>query len=88
MKGGVGMHESTNKELDHKQEVLAIGRGKKKEGRGGRKLVDRVNLPSSTMGTGKPKTKWQTLVSQIAKQKNTGIKEAIKYIKENNLYKK
>jgi len=37
-------------------------------------------------GGTKPKSAWQELVSKVAKQNGTGVKEAIAYIKSNDLY--
>lgn len=36
----------------------------------------------------RPKTEWQLLVSHTMKEQGLNLKETLKYIKENNLYKK
>ncbi len=46
---------------------------------------------SSMSGGAKPKrplTEYQKLLQQISKEKNMKLKDAMKYVKENNLYKK
>ena len=48
-------------------------------------------LKSSMNGGAKPKrplTEYQKLLQQISKEKNMKLKDAMKYVKENNLYKK
>ena len=80
MKGGVGMGVSANKELDKVQEQLALGSGK---------LVERSQMKGVVVGSGKRKvSKWQELVSETSKKRGKGMKDAIQYIKANNLYKK
>ena len=47
-------------------------------------------LYSSSMSGGnkRPPTAWQTLVKQVMTEKQLNMKNAIKYIKDNNLYQK
>ena len=47
-------------------------------------------LYSSSMSGGnkRPPTAWQTLVKQVMTEKKLNMKDAMKYIKENNLYQK
>ena len=47
-------------------------------------------LYSSSMSGGnkRPATAWQTLVKQVMTEKQLNMKDAMKYIKENNLYQK
>ena len=47
-------------------------------------------LYSSSMSGGnkRPPTAWQTLVKQVMTEKQLNMKDAMKYIKENNLYQK
>ena len=47
-------------------------------------------LYSSSMsgGSKRPPTAWQTLVKQVMTEQKLNMKDAMKYIKENNLYQK
>jgi hypothetical protein len=39
-------------------------------------------------GNKRPPTAWQTLVKQVMTEQKLNMKNAIKYIKDNNLYQK
>ena len=43
---------------------------------------------SMSGGNKRPPTAWQTLVKQVMTEKKLNMKDAMKYIKENNLYQK
>ena len=54
-------------------------------------LVERSQMPGSSMsgfGKSKPPSKWLTLVKKVCADRKCTVKEAIAYIKANNLYKK
>ena len=57
---------------------------------GVKELKPPKTLYSSSMSGGnkRPATAWQTLVKQVMTEQKLSMKDAMKYIKENNLYKK
>lgn len=60
---------------------LAAGSKKKK-------LVEQSQMKGVVVGGKKKQSKWQELVSKISKKRGKGLKDAIQFIKENNLYEK
>lgn len=62
--------------------LLALGK------KGGKKFVENNQMKGvEVSGSGRKKSKWQELVSKYSKSQG-GVKNAILYIKSNNLYKK
>ena len=45
-------------------------------------------LHSSSMSGGKQPTEWQSLIKKVSNERKLGLKDAIQYIKTNNLYNK
>ena len=87
------LHDSTCKKpytgkllIKPKIEVVECST-KEKIGGGVRLLKPTQALQSSSMSGGKkPPTAWQTIIKNTMKEKGLSMKEAINYIKSNNLY--
>ena len=80
-----GIKKGTKFILDNKDTIANVAMGAKagydayKKSKGGA-------LMAVSSKAKRPQTAWNKLVAKIAKQEKCNVKEAIKYIKENNLY--
>ena len=86
------LHDSTCKKPYNgkpliKPKIEGSGMHERKIGGGVRVLKPTQALQSSGMSGGKkPPTAWQTIIKNTMKEKGLSMKEAINYIKSNNLY--
>ena len=87
------LHNSTDRTIKPTNKPIIKSFTERKVGGGSKDGVSTLKpaklLHSSSMsgGSGKRKpTAWQTLIKNTMKSKTLNMKEAIKYIKENNLY--
>ena len=79
------LHNSTSKKIYNNKPLVGAGNNVLERKIGGSKNGVSILKPSSNM-TGGGKNVWQTLIKSTMKDKNLSMKEAIKYIKSNNLY--
>jgi hypothetical protein len=85
------LHNSTSKKPYKNKKIVGGGAERMVGGgdNGVKELKPPKLLPSSSMSGGKrPPTEWQTLLKQTMTEQKLNLKDAIKYIKDNNLYKK
>ena len=78
------LHNSTSKKPYSNKKIVGGGDNGVKE------LKSPKLLPSSSMsgGSKRPPTEWQTLLKKTMTEQKLNMKNAIKYIKDNNLYQK
>ena len=77
-----GIKKGTKFLLDNKDTIVNVGKAgfdAYKKSKGGA-------LMAVSSKAKRPQTAWNKLVTKIAKQQKCNVREAIKYIKENNLY--
>ena len=89
------LHNSTSKKPYNDKKIIGSGyhpaiRVVGGSSNGVKELKPPKLLYSSSMSGGnkRPATAWQTLVKQVMTEQKLNMKDAMKYIKENNLYQK